>query len=118
MASKIFRSFYIFEARLIGRHGAQYKSMSAPCLVDELGILLSEVNQTLHASLYLHELKFAPSGVSIYRLCVEDDPRVSGAKHSPPGRRPFGGPHGNLATLAQMTNKMTPLEGTSSMRTI
>ena len=47
----------------------------APCLLDELGIPLSESNQTLHASFYYHEHEFVPSGVSVHRFYVEYDPR-------------------------------------------
>ena len=48
----------------------------ATCLLDVRRILLLVFNQTLHASIYLYKLTFVPSGVSVYRFYVEDDPRV------------------------------------------
>ena len=45
----------------------------------------------------------------------EDTFGQNGAKHSPPAGRPSGGPHGNLATLAQVTLFLTPLEDMSSV---
>ena len=52
----------------------------APCLLDVLRFLLSEFNQTLHASFYYHEHEFVPSGVSVHMFYVEHDPQV-GIKH-------------------------------------
>ena len=48
-------------------------------------------------------------------IIVPESYGVYGAKHSPPAGRPSGGPHGNLATLAQVTLFLTPLEDMSSV---
>ena len=49
----------------------------ATCLVDVLRIRLSELNGTLHASLYLYELVLIPSGVSVHMFYAENDPQES-----------------------------------------
>ena len=49
---------------------------SAPCLVSQLWLVLYDFDESLHASLYLYELEFAPSGVSLHRFYVEHDLQV------------------------------------------
>ena len=44
--------------------------------------------------------------------------RSHGAKHSPPAGRPSGGPHGNLATLAQESHNLTHLDDMSLVMVI
>ena len=42
-----------------------------------LEITLVEVAESLHAKFYLYEIDFAPSGVSVATLSVEDTPAQS-----------------------------------------
>ena len=40
---------------------------------------------------------------------------INGAKHSPPALGPFGGSHGQLATLPKIGIKLTPLTETRTI---
>ena len=42
-----------------------------------LGLVLYDLYKTWHVMFYLYELKFVPSGVSVYSFYVENGPRES-----------------------------------------